>query len=35
MSSPELEGFLARLYTDEPTLAEFLRRLPRLLGLQA
>jgi pantoate kinase len=26
MSSPALEGFLARLYTDEPTLSEFLRR---------
>jgi hypothetical protein len=26
MSSPALEGFLARLYTDESTLAEFLRR---------
>lgn len=26
MSSPALEGFLARLYTDEATLAEFLRR---------
>ena len=25
MSSPALEGFLARLYTDESTLAEFLR----------
>jgi hypothetical protein len=26
MSSPALEGFLARLYTDESTLSEFLRR---------
>jgi pantoate kinase len=26
MSSPALEEFLARLYTDEPALAEFLRR---------
>jgi hypothetical protein len=26
MSSPALEGLLARLYTDESTLAEFLRR---------
>ena len=26
MSSPALQGFLARLYTDEPTLAEFLQR---------
>jgi hypothetical protein len=25
MSSPALEEFLARLYTDEPALAEFLR----------
>jgi pantoate kinase len=25
MSSPVLEGFLARLYTDEPALAEFMR----------
>jgi hypothetical protein len=26
MSSPVLEGFLARLYTEEPALAEFLQR---------
>ena len=26
MSSPVLEGFLARLYTDQSTLSEFLRR---------
>jgi hypothetical protein len=26
MSLPALEGFLARLYSDEATLAEFLRR---------
>ena len=26
MSSPTLEGFLARLYTDQSTLSEFLRR---------
>ena len=25
MSSPVLEGFLARIYTDEPALAEFMR----------
>jgi hypothetical protein len=25
MSSPALEAFLARLYTDEPALAQFLR----------
>jgi len=26
MSSPALEGFLARLYSDQSTLSEFLRR---------
>ena len=32
MSSPVLEGFLARLYTDEATLAEFLRRPAEIAG---